>query len=145
MAEITLNTRLVLRNDTSANWGTNGTKVLLKGEPIIIWDGTTPKIKIGDGTQTVANLPWAFINSSDAQSLITAEIDKLNWVKNVTITGTGNGLATATYTGGILTITKGNFLTAHQDISGKLTRLLKRAAFISLLIILKGKLLLVHR
>lgn len=123
MAEITLNTRLVLRNDTSANWGTNGTKVLLKGEPIIIWDGTTPKIKIGDGTQTVANLPWAFINSSDAQSLITAEIDKLNWVKNVTITGTGNGLATATYTGGILTITKGNFLTAHQDISGKVDKI----------------------
>lgn len=123
MAEITLNTRLVLRNDTSTNWGTNGTKVLLKGEPIIIWDETTPKIKIGDGTQTVADLPWAFINSSDAQSLITAEIDKLNWVKNVTITGTGNGLATATYTGGILTITKGNFLTAHQDISGKVDKI----------------------
>lgn len=123
MAEITLNTRLVLRNDTSANWGTNGTKVLLKGEPIIIWDGTTPKIKIGDGTQTVADLPWAFINSSDAQSLITTEIGKLGWVKNVTITGDGNGLATATYSGGILTITKGNFLTAHQDISGKVDKI----------------------
>lgn len=123
MAEITLNTRLVLRNDTSANWGTNGTKVLLKGEPIIVWEGTTPKIKIGDGTQTVADLPWAFINSSDAQSLITAEIGKLGWVKNVTITGTGNGLANATYSGGTLTITKGNFLTAHQDISGKVDKI----------------------
>lgn len=123
MAEITLNTRLVLRNDTSANWETNNTKVLLKGEPIIVWDGTTPKIKIGDGTKTVADLPWAFINSSDAQSLITAEIGKLGWVKNVTITGSGNGLANATYTGGILTITKGNFLTAHQDISGKVDKI----------------------
>ena len=123
MAEITLNTRLVLRNDTSANWGTNGTKVLLKGEPIIVWDGTTPKIKIGDGAQTVANLPWAFINSSDAQSLITTEIEKLNWVKNVTITGTGNGLATASYSGGVLTITKGTFLTSHQDISGKVDKI----------------------
>lgn len=123
MAEITLNTRLVLRNDTSANWETNSTKVLLKGEPIIVWDGTTPKIKIGNGTQTVADLPWAFINSSDAKSLITAEIGKLGWVKNVTITGSGNGLANATYTGGILTITKGNFLTAHQDISGKVDKI----------------------
>lgn len=123
MAEITLNTRLVLRNDTSANWGTNGTKVLLKGEPIIVWDGTTPKIKIGDGTQTVADLPWAFINGSDAQSLITTEIGKLGWVKNVTITGTGNGLANATYSGGTLTITKGTFLTAHQDISGKVDKI----------------------
>lgn len=123
MAEITLNTRLVLRNDTSANWETNGTKVLLKGEPIIVWEGTTPKIKIGDGTQTVADLPWAFINSSDAQSLITTEIGKLGWVKNVTITGTGNGLANATYSGGTLTITKGTFLTAHQDISGKVDKI----------------------
>lgn len=123
MAEITLNTRLVLRNDTSANWGTNGTKVLLKGEPIIVWEGTTPKIKIGDGTQTVADLPWAFINSSDAQSLITTEIGKLGWVKNVTITGTGNGLANATYSSGTLTITKGTFLTAHQDISGKVDKI----------------------
>ena len=123
MAEITLNTRLVLRNDTSANWGTNGTKVLLKGEPIIVWEGTTPKIKIGDGTKTVADLPWAFINSSDAQSLITTEIGKLGWVKNVTITGTGNGLANATYSGGTLTITKGTFLTAHQDISGKVDKI----------------------
>lgn len=123
MAGITLNTRLVLRNDTSSNWETNDTKVLLKGEPIIVWDGTTPKIKIGDGTQTVANLPWAFLNSSDAQSLITTEIGKLGWVKNVTITGTGNGLANATYSGGILTITKGTFLTAHQDISGKVDKI----------------------
>lgn len=123
MAEITLNTRLVLRNDTSANWGTNGTKVLLKGEPIIVWDGTTPKIKIGDGTQTVADLPWAFINSSDAQNLITTEIGKLGWVKNVTITGSGNGLANATYSGGTLTISKGTFLTEHQDISGKVDKI----------------------
>lgn len=123
MAGITLNTRLVLRNDTSSNWETNDTKVLLKGEPIIVWDDTTPKIKIGDGTQTVAGLPWAFINSSDAQSLITTEIGKLGWVKNVTITGTGNGLANATYSGGILTITKGTFLTAHQDISGKVDKI----------------------
>lgn len=123
MAEITLNTRLVLRNDTSANWGTNGTKVLLKGEPIIVWDGTTPKIKIGDGTQTVADLPWAFINSSDAQNLITTEISKLGWVKKVTITGSGNGLANATYSGGTLTISKGTFLTEHQDISGKVDKI----------------------
>lgn len=125
MAEITLNTRLVLRNDTSANWGTNGTKVLLKGEPIIVWDGTTPKIKIGDGAQTVANLPWAFINSSDAQSLITTEIEKLNWVKNVTFSepNSGNGIANITYSGNTLTITKGNFLTSHQDISGKVDKI----------------------
>lgn len=123
MAEITLNTRLVLKNDTSANWGTNGTKVLLKGEPIIVWDGTTPKLKIGDGTKTVNDLPWAFINTTEAGILIDNKINALGWVKNVTVTGSGNGLANATYSGGTLTITKGTFLTAHQDISGKVDKI----------------------
>lgn len=123
MAEINLNTRIVLRNDTSANWGTNGTKVLLKGEPIIVWDGTTPKLKIGDGTKTVNDLPWAFINATEAGTLIDSKISALSWVKNVTVTGSGNGLANATYSGGTLTITKGTFLTAHQDISGKVDKI----------------------
>lgn len=123
MAEINLNTRIVLRNDTSVNWGTNGTKVLLKGEPIIVWDGTTPKLKIGDGTKTVAELPWAFINATEAGTLIDNKINGLSWVKNVTVTGSGNGLANATYSGGTLTITKGTFLTAHQDISGKVDKI----------------------
>lgn len=123
MAEITLNTRIVLRNDTSTNWNSNGTKTLLKGEPIIVWDGETPRIKIGDGQTTINDLDWAFINNADALSLITAEINKLSWVKNITITGTGNGLANATYSGNTLTITRGNFLTSHQDISGKVDKI----------------------
>lgn len=125
MAEITLNTRIVLRNDTSTNWNSNGTKTLLKGEPIIVWDGETPRIKIGDGKTTVNNLDWAFINNADALSLITAEINKLSWVKNVTFSepNSGNGIANITYSGNTLTITKGNFLTAHQDISGKVDKI----------------------
>lgn len=125
MAEITLNTRIVLRNDTSTNWNSNGTKTLLKGEPIIVWDGETPRIKIGDGKTTVNDLDWAFINNADALSLITAEINKLNWVKNVTFADptVGNGIANITYSGNTLTITKGNFLTSHQDISGKVDKI----------------------
>lgn len=125
MAEITLNTRLVLRNDTSANWNSNGTKTLLKGEPIIVWDGETPRIKIGDGKTIVNDLDWAFINNADALSLITAEINKLSWVKNVTFSepNSGNGIANITYSGNTLTITKGNFLTSHQDISGKVDKI----------------------
>ena len=125
MAEITLNTRIVLRNDTSTNWNSNGTKTLLKGEPIIVWDGETPRIKIGDGKTTINDLDWAFINNADALSLITAEIKKLNWVKNVTFSepNSGNGIANITYSGNTLTITKGNFLTSHQDISGKVDKI----------------------
>lgn len=57
MAE--LSTRIILRNDSTTNWLTNETKVLLKGEVGIehLADGTV-KFKIGDGTKTWAELPY---------------------------------------------------------------------------------------
>lgn len=45
-----LNTRIVLRNDSTANWLTNEDQVLLKGElGIEFLESGAPKIKIGDG------------------------------------------------------------------------------------------------
>ena len=57
MAE--LNTRIVLRNDSSANWLTNEDVVLLKGEVGIefLADGKV-KMKVGDGTKTWAQLSY---------------------------------------------------------------------------------------
>lgn len=54
-----LNTRIILRNDSSVNWGVNADQVLLKGEVGIefLEDGT-PKIKIGDGIKTWAELSY---------------------------------------------------------------------------------------
>ena len=59
-----LNTRIVLRNDSSAKWLENDDVVLLKGEVAIEFnpDATTAgkkvKMKIGDGVTTWANLPY---------------------------------------------------------------------------------------
>lgn len=55
----TLNTRIVLRNDSSTNWLTNSDQVLLKGEVGIehLADGTV-KIKIGDGVKTWEELSY---------------------------------------------------------------------------------------
>ena len=55
----TLNTRIVLRNDSSANWLTNETQVLLKGEVGIefLADGKV-KMKIGDGVTAWSSLPY---------------------------------------------------------------------------------------
>ena len=55
----TLNTRIILRNDSTANWLANDTQVLLKGEVGIefLTDGTV-KMKVGDGTKTWAELPY---------------------------------------------------------------------------------------
>lgn len=61
MANVQIKTKIQLRNDTSAAWSTNGSLVLGKGEIAIenCTDGTN-KIKIGDGTQTWANLPYLY-------------------------------------------------------------------------------------
>lgn len=48
MAQI--NSRIITRNDTIANWETNGSVVLMKGEQAVAFfeDGTI-RMKIGDG------------------------------------------------------------------------------------------------
>ena len=56
MAEKTLKTRILLRNDTAANWETNKTVVLKKGEVGIEID--TNRMKIGDGVTTYGDLKY---------------------------------------------------------------------------------------
>ena len=55
MAEKTLNTRIVLRNDTAQNWLT-ANPVLLKGEAG--YETDTNKLKFGDGTTAYNDLPY---------------------------------------------------------------------------------------
>ena len=61
MADITLNTRIQLRNDTEANWLlVADTAIPLVGEICITNDGEHKgQFKIGDGTTTWGNLPYA--------------------------------------------------------------------------------------
>lgn len=67
MATTTFNTRIVLRNDSTAKWLENKDQVLLKGELGIEFeaDGGV-KIKIGDGTKTWEQLEY-FGGASAAQ------------------------------------------------------------------------------
>lgn len=61
MADITLNTRIQLRNDTEANWLlVADTAIPLVGEICITNDGEHKgQFKIGDGTSTWGDLPYA--------------------------------------------------------------------------------------
>ena len=61
MADITLNTRIQLRNDTEANWLlVADTAIPLNGEICITNDGDHKgQFKIGDGTTTWGDLPYA--------------------------------------------------------------------------------------
>lgn len=74
MAE--LRTRIVLRNDSTANWLSNSDAVLLKGEVgfEFLTDGTV-KMKIGDGAKTWAELNY--FGNGDTASLEEA-IAELN-------------------------------------------------------------------
>lgn len=71
MAKNILNTRIILCNDTSVSWGTSK-KILLKGETgLEFLDDGSVKIKIGDGVNTFAELPYAAMTPGE----ITASIN----------------------------------------------------------------------
>ncbi len=55
----TLNTRIVIRNDSTTNWLTNESAVLLKGEVgIEFLADSKVKMKVGDGVKTWTQLPY---------------------------------------------------------------------------------------
>lgn len=59
MAQNKLTTRIVLRNDSTANWLASETQVLLKGEVgIEFLDTGKVKMKVGDGVKTWKELPY---------------------------------------------------------------------------------------
>lgn len=75
MANNTLKTRILICNDTSANWGSSE-KVLLKGELAIEFttDGA-PKFKVGDGTNTFSALPYATMTTAEITTVITNAVN----------------------------------------------------------------------
>lgn len=70
----TINTRIVLCNDSSLAWGTSD-KVLLKGElGIEFSESGAPKIKVGDGTNTFADLQYLTLTPAEIQDKINSMI-----------------------------------------------------------------------
>lgn len=70
MATNTLNTRLSLKYDSTANWA-NSTLVLLKGELALeLLESKDVKIKVGDGTNVFKDLPYANLTRTEIISLI---------------------------------------------------------------------------
>ena len=64
MAEKTLNTRIQVLNDTTANLAAKKDKVPLRGE--IVYDSDLHKMKIGDGESTLENL--TFVGGDEAKN-----------------------------------------------------------------------------
>ena len=93
----TLKTRLLLRNDTTANWTTYQEMVLSKGEAGVEWyiDATTKqtmtKLKIGDGVSTWAQLPYiqqgmiaaSVTTDNGGNTVVSAQVDYSNGVYTI--------------------------------------------------------------
>lgn len=73
MAEKTLNTRIVLRNDTAANW-TLHNPTLLAGEAG--YEVDTQKLKFGDGTTAWNDLPYFGDEAESLAKVYQTEINK---------------------------------------------------------------------
>lgn len=73
MATNTLNLRILICNDTTANWGTSD-KVLLKGEMGIEFTSGAPKFKFGNGTDTWAELPYVTMTPEEITTAINNAI-----------------------------------------------------------------------
>ena len=74
MANNTLNTRIILCNDTTVNWGTSE-KVLLKGELGIELTDDVPKVKIGDGVNKYADLAYITMTPAEIASAINTAVE----------------------------------------------------------------------
>lgn len=95
MATKTLNTRISLKTDTTANWAAS-TLVLLKGEAALeITESGDYKIKFGDGVKTFKELTYATMTPAEINALITDSA-----VQSVSLaTGTNNGTVKLTVDG----------------------------------------------
>ena len=95
MATKTLNTRISLKTDTTANWAAS-TLVLLKGEAALeITESGDYKIKFGDGVKTFKELTYATMTPAEINTLITDGA-----VQSVSLaTGTNNGTVKLTVDG----------------------------------------------
>lgn len=87
----TLNTKIIMRNDTAANW-TEKNSVLMKGEFGVETD--TNKFKIGDGTKAWADLPYAGADESVIKSIINENRDTCSYVDLTEGQEDTDGLAT---------------------------------------------------
>lgn len=74
MANTNWNTRIILCNDETVNWGTSS-KVLLKGEVgIELLESGEVKIKVGDGTKTFTQLKYATMTPNEINEAVKRAI-----------------------------------------------------------------------
>lgn len=70
----TMKSRIILRNDSSKNWNSNDSVVLLKGEVgIEFLESGAAKLKVGDGKtpwNTLPSITDEYVSNTDIQAII---------------------------------------------------------------------------
>ena len=90
MAQTTVNTRLVLRNDTVTNWQ-NSAKILLKGEvALALLSDNKYDIRIGDGTKSWKDLSSNVVIPVENISNLDTKLQDFQIV-SAELTGTEDG------------------------------------------------------
>ena len=113
MATNTLNTRVVICSKTTSQWA-NITTVPLKGEICIEWisedSNTLPKMKVGNGTDVYADLPYATFTEKEIKAFISQAAFNLQ-----PATTSANGLMSSTDKSALNTLNSRSYINAITD------------------------------
>ena len=122
MANTTLNTILILRNGTAAEWS-NTSVILMKGEMAVEFQTSqngeisgSPKLKVGDGESAYVDLPYVGLTESEINAVISDAVGDLKNFSKVKVNSTD--IQPATYTD-TLTISAGDNITLTPNASTK--------------------------
>jgi len=122
MANTTLNTILILRNGTAAEWA-NTSVVLMKGEMAVEFQTSSngdisgsPKLKVGDGGSAYVDLPYVGLTEAEINAVISDAVGDLRNFSKIKVGSTD--IVPATYTD-TLTLTAGDNITLTPDASSK--------------------------
>ena len=120
MANTILNTILILRNGTAAEWS-NTSVILMKGEMAVEFQTSQngeisgqPKLKVGDGESSYADLPYVGLTESEINAVISDAVGDLKNFSKVKVGSTD--IQPASYTD-TLTLTAGNNVTLTPNAS----------------------------
>jgi len=114
MAEKQFNTRIINKHDTAANWAKATNFIPKKGE-LIVYDADTtntqPRLKIGDGTTTVINLPFVTDITNIGEALAALDYN------GASASGTATQFITqVTQADGLVSATKASIPSAGTDL-----------------------------
>lgn len=122
MANTTLNTILILRNGTAAEWS-NTSVILMKGEMAVEFQTSSngeisgqPKLKVGDGESAYVDLPYVGLTESEINTVISEAIGDLKNFSKIKVNTTD--IQPATYTD-TLTLTAGDNITLTPNATNK--------------------------